>query len=80
MTPEEKAKELIDKFSDCRKIFTETKGWVIHVDSSKAKGHALTAVDEIIDILEINGFTLQEYHDKGTLEYWLHVKDEIEKL
>ena len=49
-----------------------------YVNSSKSKGHALTAVDEIIDILELNGFTLQEYHDKGTLEYWLHVKDEIQ--
>ena len=80
MTPKEKADILIDKFSERRKIFTETKGWVEYVNSSKAKGHALNAVDEIIDILELNGFTLQEYHDKGTLEYWLHVKDEIGKL
>ena len=80
MTPKEKAEELIDKFSERRKLLTETKGWIIHIDSSKAKGHALVAVDEIIDILELNGFTLQEYHDKGTLEYWLHVKDEIQNL
>ena len=79
-TPKEKAKELIDTFSERTKYFDEYAGWLIHLDSSKAKGHALTAVDEIIDILELNGFTLQEYHDKGTLEYWLHVKDEIEKL
>jgi hypothetical protein len=45
-----------------------------------AKMCALICVDEIIDILEINGFTLQEYHDKGTLEYWIHVKEEIENL
>ena len=80
MTAKEKAQELIDKFSERTKFFDEYAGWLIHLDSSKAKGHALTAVDEIIDILELNGFTLQEYHDKGTLEYWLHVKDEIEKL
>lgn len=78
MTPEEKAKELIYKFSTPLKVFDELDGWIIHIDSSKAKGHALTAVDEIIDILEINGFTLQEYHDKGTLEYWLLVKDIIQ--
>jgi hypothetical protein len=78
MTPEEKAKELIYKFSTSLKVFDELDGWVIRLDSSKAKGHALTAVDEIIDILELNGFTLQEYHDKGTLEYWLLVKDEIQ--
>ena len=80
MTPKEKAQELIDKFSERTKFFDEYAGWLIHLDSSKAKGHALTAVDEIIDILELNGFTLQEYHDKGTLEYWLHVKDEIQNL
>lgn len=80
MTPKEKAEEIIKKFSERRKILTETKGWVEYIDSSKAKVHALTAVNEIIDILELNGFTLQEYHDKGTLEYWLLVKDEIEKL
>ena len=80
MTPKEKAEELIDKFSERTKFFDEYAGWLIHLDSSKAKGHALTAVNEIIDILELNGFTLQEYHDKGTLEYWLLVKDEIQNL
>lgn len=80
MTPKEKADELIIKFSEHIMTFYELEGWVEHVDSSKAKGHALTAVDEIIDILDLNGFTLQEYHDKITLEYWLHVKDEIINL
>ena len=80
MTPKEKAEELIKKFSERRKILTETKGWVEYINSSMAKTHALAAVDEIIDILELNGFTLQKYHDKGTLEYWLHVKDDIQNL
>ena len=79
-TPKEKAEELIDKLSERTKFMDEYAGWVEHVDSSKAKGYAFVAVDEIIDILEINGFTLQEYHDKGTLEYWLHVKDIIQNL
>jgi len=38
LTSKEKAKELIDKFSERKKNLTETKGWVEHVDSSKAKG------------------------------------------
>ena len=80
MTAKEKAEELIDKFSERTRMLDPYDGWIEHVISYKAKGHALTAVDEIIDILELNGFTLQEYHDKGTLEYWLHVKEEIEKL
>ena len=49
MTPEEKAKDLIDKFSTRLKVLHELEGWLIHVDSSKAKGHALTAVDEILN-------------------------------
>jgi hypothetical protein len=73
MTPKEKADELIDKFSERRKILTETKGWIIHVDSSKAKGHALVAVDEILNINSVDkNFSL--FH------YWIDVKDEIQNL
>jgi hypothetical protein len=79
-TPKEKAVELINKFTIRTKFLDEFKGWIEHIDISHAKQFALIAVDEIIDILEINGFTLQEYHDKGTLEYWIHVKEEIENL
>ena len=73
MTPKEKADELIDKFSERRKILTETKGWVEHVDSSKAKGHALTAVDEILNINSVD-------KDFSLSHYWLDVKDEIQNL
>ena len=92
MTPEEKAKELIDKFSERRKILTETKGWVQHVDSSKAKGHALVAVDIIIDSspLEPNfadwddcGGEHRYFYDAQkthALHFWKEVKQEIEKI
>jgi hypothetical protein len=80
LTPKDKAVELINKFTIRTKFLDEFKGWIEHIDISHAKQFALIAVDEIIDILEINGFTLQEYHDKGTLEYWIHVKEEIENL
>jgi len=79
-TPKEKAKELFNNFSRRIMHFDEFEGWKEYIDSSEAKQFALVAVDEIIDILEINGFTLQEYHDKGTLEYWIHVKDELKSL
>jgi hypothetical protein len=72
-TPKEKAEELIDKFSERRKLLTETKGWIIHVDSSKAKGHALTAVDEILNINSVD-------KDFSLSHYWLDVKDEIQNL
>ena len=76
MTPEEKAKELIDKFSERRKIFTETKGWVEYVNSSKAKGHALIAVDEILFVLEFN----LDFRMERSIGYFLEVKQEIEKI
>jgi hypothetical protein len=73
MTPKEKAEELIDKFSERRKILTETKGWVEYVNSSKAKEHALTAVDEILNINSVD-------KDFSLSHYWLDVKDEIQNL
>jgi hypothetical protein len=41
---------------------------------------ALVTVDEIIELLEDNGLTFTEYHDRTTIEYWLQVKQEINKL
>ena len=73
MTPEEKAKDLIDKFSTRLKVLHELEGWVIHLDSSKAKGHALTAVDEILNINSVD-------KDFSLSHYWLDVKDEIQNL
>jgi hypothetical protein len=73
MTPKEKAEELIDKFSERRKLLTETKGWVEHIDSSKAKGYALVAVDEILNINSVD-------KDFSLSHYWLDVKDEIQNL
>ena len=76
MRPKEKAKELIDKFSTRLKVFYELEGWVEHVDSSKAKGHALTAVDICIELhFNLEGDT----NGIGdSYKYWLDVKDEIQ--
>ena len=76
MTPEEKAKELINKFSERKKYFDEYAGWLIHLDSSKAKGHALTAVDEILFVLEFN----LDFRMERSIGYWLLVKDKIQNL
>lgn len=79
MTPEEKAKELIDKFSEKIMGCHFINGWVEYIDSSKAKGHALTAVNEIIQIDVLINEDI--YVEKPSyLQYWLDVKDEIEKL
>lgn len=92
MTPTEKANELIDKFSERKKLLTETKGWVEHIDSSKAKGHALVAVDIIInstpsepnfaDWDDCGGEHRYFYDAQKThaLHFWQEVKKELENL
>ena len=65
MTPQEKAKDLLDKFSN-----------VALLDSYEAKQCALIAVDEMLDFrnaLYINEGSLAH-------KYLLEVKHEIEKL
>ena len=79
LTPKQKADELIDKFSTSLKLFDELEGWVEYIDSSKAKGHALVAVDEIIQIDVLINEDI--YVEKPSyLQYWLDVKDEILNL
>ncbi len=55
MTAKEKAEELIDKFSERTRMLDPYDGWIEHVISYKAKGHALTAVNEIIEQCYNNG-------------------------
>ena len=74
MTPKEKKDELVNKFSERRKILTETKGWVEYIDSSKAKGHALIAVDEILKC------AIWKYNSIEHTNFWKDVKKELEKL
>jgi len=79
MTPKEKAEELIDKFSERRKLFTETKGWIIHVDSSKAKRHALTAVDIIISNNQtICGKLISDVNENTA--YWCEVELHLKNI
>jgi len=73
MTPEEKAKELFDKFSRHIMHFDEFEGWKEYIDSSEAKQFALVAVDEILNINSVD-------KDFSLSHYWLDVKHEIENL
>jgi hypothetical protein len=68
MTHKEKAQELVDKF------MPHSTG---NSNSNEAIECALIAIDEIIDLLEDNGLTFAEYHDKTTIEYWFQVKQEV---
>ena len=66
MTPQEKAKELVDKMY-------ATQGPENGITEHEAKQCALIAVDEIWNELE-NARVFEEY------DYWQEVKQEIEKL
>ena len=73
MTPQEKAKELFDKY--CFAIRTEERGSGYFTNIIYAKDCALIAVDEILkDKEEIDGMRI--INDL----YWLKVKKEIENL
>jgi hypothetical protein len=92
MTPEEKAKELFDKFSRHIMHFDEFEGWKEYIDSSEAKQCALIAVDEIINSTPLDP-NFADWDDCGgehrywydaqktqAFHYWQEVKKEIENL
>lgn len=72
-TPKEKAEQLIDKFSERTRLLDPYDGWVEHVITYKSKGHALTAVNEIIEQCYNNGINY-------SYNFWQEVKQEIEKI
>lgn len=64
MTPKEKAKELVTKFTPC--VYVER-------DVKNSKQHALSCVDEVLGLFEQNKFD-------SRYGYYEAVKQEIEKL
>ena len=70
MTPKEKAKELLDKFSVTETFFTIAGG----------KYPALIAVDEIIEALPCREEYGGEWKLIDNTEYWEAVKQELENL
>ena len=69
MTPKERADFLIDKFKEIQYPDFQSE--------QQAKQCALFVVDEILDIIEDDGFTFAEYQDKKTIEFWFEVKSKI---
>jgi dihydropteroate synthase len=69
MTPKEKAKELVDKYS-----FVEIQHYT---SMFEVKECALIAVDEILDV---DYFDMSEEHFENIMEYWEQVKNEIQKI
>ena len=70
LAPKEKADELVLRYL---RIDNNTKEWFnLHI----AKQCALIAVDEILFVLEFN----LDFKMERSIEYYLEVKQEIEKL
>ena len=74
MTPKEKAIELVDKY--------KLLDYSSNLSIEKSKQCALIAVDEIIDLLPNINLTppIQRRPDKFYFQYWVIVKQSIEKL
>ena len=70
MTPKEKAQDLFNNMLFC---------YQGHIDEYTAKQCALVAVDEMIRIAPWGGDFDNEIED-GSKEYYMKVKQEIEKL
>ena len=73
MTPKEKAKELVDKYTQ----------YVTEINEYEyAKNCALIAVDEILNSTPYGWYDKRFFSDKMKkfYEYWQEVKQEIEKL
>lgn len=76
MSPQEKAKELVDKFA-------RVDGYVDSIDLSKCefeKKCALITVDEILNNFGTLTEGKQHYAAYSTIKFYEQVKQEIEKL
>ena len=69
MTPKEKAKELVHKFTIDLEPFSEYGKW----DKMQGKECALIAVDEILKVGTFHRLTAEN-------QYWEEVKQEIKNL
>lgn len=75
MTPQEKAKELYNKFYN-----TDSYGNSVKVRESLAKQCALISVDEILNYLQHKWDTIGGSEYLWDRNYYIEVKQEIEKL
>ena len=74
MEVKEKAKELVDKY------FSEMQFSEFVDDLDASKQCALIAVDELINATQYKCHIEYAHNECETVEYWLEVKTEIEKL
>jgi len=73
MTPQEKAKDLIDKFVNSS-VVVEEENFFHPKPYSLAKQCALIAVDELINATQYESHIHMAFNPCETTEYWLEVK------
>ena len=80
MTPNEKAHELVGKFIENTKEWSEIDGYVI--DKYRAKECALVTVDELIkNTKSMNAYPPNfQIKNSSVKEYWKEVKEEIKRI
>ena len=80
MTPKEKAEELFNMFIIIDDLSDSTGNSLYF--NAHAKQCALIAVDEIIEFMEVDDFDSDTCYwaNHSKMQYWLEVKQEIEKL
>lgn len=71
MEAKEKAKELVEKYYKLTDV-----NWGIR----QQKQCALIAVDELINATQYKSHMKYAHNECETVEYWIEVKNEIEKL
>ncbi|HAF27725.1 MAG TPA: hypothetical protein DCG75_01635 [Bacteroidales bacterium] len=82
MTPKEKAKELVDKFYEYSDGTGSCERFYDDLAVENAKKCAIIMVDEIIEIVNvgINWISYETTIENKPMQYWLEIKDEINKL
>lgn len=75
MTPKEKAFDLVYKFSKA-----EDEDGFMNRNTFRHKQCALIAVDELINSTQYKCHLDKAFNEIETTEYWLEVKQEIEKI
>ena len=76
MTPKQKAKELVDKFTDYEIEIGGQHDGYLFMQIHDAKQCALICVDEIMHVIDWHEFETPNEE----LNYWNQVKEEIQKL
>jgi hypothetical protein len=77
MTPQEKAKELLDKMYYIGR-YDDKEDYIPAMAWKRAKQCSLIAVDEILNAITFNMYDEDAYNKED--KYWQDVKQEIEKL